>query len=107
MLETDGQAEIRFTLKDYDDFRFYNLVPVRNGFAPIGLLDKYVTSASFTRFGEGKYRVKNGGEFAFYAERQPVSVLLNGEKISPKLSNGYYTVSIDAVAQEHILEFVF
>ena len=107
LLEADGKADIRFTLKDYDDFRFYNFIPVRNGFAPIGLLDKYVTSAAFTRFGEGKYRIKNGGEFAFYAEHKPTSILLDGEIVSPKFSDGYYTVSIDAVAQEHILEFVF
>lgn len=109
-----GEAEIlktneniEFTLNNYDDFKFYNFIPVEDGFAPIGLTDKYITSASFNKFGKNKYTVLNGGIFAFYSEKAPKSVLVDGEKVSPKEKKDYYTVDLGETKISHILEFEF
>lgn len=36
------------TLQDHDDFRLYVTVPVVDGFAPIGLIDKYISPRAIT-----------------------------------------------------------
>lgn len=109
-----GEAEIlktneniEFSLNNYDDFKFYNFIPVEDGFAPIGLTDKYITSASFNKFGKNKYTVLNGGIFAFYSEKTPKAVLVDGEKVSPIEKKGYYTVDLGEIKVSHILEFEF
>ncbi len=57
------------TLADHDDFRLYIIVPIENGFAPIGLLDKYISPLAITAqcgetvslYEHGRYGyVKNG-----------------------------------------------
>ncbi len=42
-----GEA-LSFTLADHDDFRLYIIVPVADGFAPIGLVDKYISPLGIT-----------------------------------------------------------
>lgn len=96
-----------FDLKNYDEFKFLNFLPVNNGFALIGLTDKYITSATYEQFGKNKYTVKNGGKFAFYAENAPKAVFVDGEKVSPEIKNNYYVVDLGQTDLSHILEFEF
>jgi hypothetical protein len=99
--------EISFTLNNYDDYRYYNFIPVEDGFAVIGLTDKYVTSATYEKFGENKYTVLNGGTFAFYSEKEPKAVFVDGKKASVAAKNNYYVVDLGEIAVSHILEFEF
>ena len=99
--------EISFTLNNYDDYRYYNFIPVENDLALIGLTDKYVTSATYEKFGKNKYNVLNGGTFAFYSETEPKAVYVDGEKSDIKAQSGYYTVELGEKTISHILEFEF
>ena len=99
--------EISFTLNDYDDYRYYNFIPVEDGFAVIGLTDKYVTFATYEKFGKNKYTVLNGGKFAFYSENEPKTVLVDGKKVPFTAKNNYYLVDLGEIAVSHILEFEF
>lgn len=98
---------IAVTLKDQEQFAFYNFLPIVDGFAPIGLTDKYVTSATFAVFGEKKYLVKNGGDFAYYAETAPKTVLVDGVAVQPTICDGYAVVALGEKATTHTLEFIF
>ena len=98
---------IAVELNNYDDYKFCNFIPVVNGFAPIGLVDKYVTSATYEKFGENKYTVLNGGKFAFYAENEPKEILVDGEKIAAVKTNNYYVLDLGEISASHILEFEF
>ena len=98
---------IKVMLGNYDDYKFCNFIPVTNGFAPIGLVEKYVTSATYEVFGKNKYKVLNGGEFAFYAENEPKQILVDGENVSPINKTGYYIVDLGEIKDSHILEFEF
>ena len=109
-----GEAEllkkgesIDFKLNNYDDYKFYNFVPVKNGFALIGLIGKYITSATYKQFGKNKYTVLNGGELAFYSETEPKAVLVDGEKVPFTAKNNYYLVDLGEISASHILEFEF
>ena len=110
----NGEAEIlskgekiSFTLNNYDDYKYYNFIPVENGFALIGLTDKYVTSATYEKFGENKYTVLNGGKFAFYSETKPECVYVDGKKVPFTAKNNYYLVDLGEISASHILEFEF
>ena len=98
---------IAVELNNYDDYKFCNFIPVVDGFAPIGLVDKYVTSATYEKFGENKYTVLNGGKFAFYAENEPKEILVDGEKIAAVKTNNYYVLDLGEISASHILEFEF
>ena len=109
-----GEAEllkkgesIDFKLNNYDDYKFYNFVPVKNGFALIGLIGKYITSATYKQFGKNKYTVLNGGELAFYSETKPECVYVDGEKVPFTAKNNYYLVDLGEISASHILEFEF
>ena len=110
----NGKAEIlskgekiSFTLNNYDDYRYYNFVPVREGFALIGLVDKYVTSATYEKFGKNKYTVLNGGTVAFYSETEPKAIYVDGEQMLFSTKNNYYVVDLGEINASHILEFEF
>ncbi len=98
---------IAVELNNYDDYKFCNFIPVVDGFAPIGLVDKYVTSATYEKFGENKYNVLNGGKFAFYSETKPECVYVDGKKVSFTAKNNYYLVDLGEISTSHILEFEF
>ena len=98
---------VEVTLNNYDDYRFCNFIPVDNGFSPIGLVDKYVTSATYEKFGKNKYKVLNGGKFAFFSEKEPQKILVDGEKTSPIKTNNYYVLDLGEINASHILEFEF
>lgn len=81
--------KIEFTLKDYDDFKFLSLYPKRK-IVPIGLMDKYISAASFEEICEGKFHLKEGGSFAFYAENPPKAVTVDDKKTELISADGFY-----------------
>ena len=57
--------EIPFTLRDIDDYRLFILVPIVNGFAAIGLIDKMIAPAAIiAEIGEA-VRLYEGGRYAY------------------------------------------
>lgn len=80
-----------FTLDGYDDFRLYLVIPVKNGFAPIGLLDKYMSPATVEALTSTSFRLKEGGVFGFVSDTPPKAVAVGGMAIPFTAENGYYT----------------
>jgi len=74
------------------EVRLYSVVPIppgRDGFAPIGLVNKYISPATISEFNQepGKITVilKEAGTFAAYCEKKPKQVKLNGSLLSDQL----------------------
>ena len=67
------------TLTDEDDFRFYCFVPVEDGFAPLGLSEKYIAPKTIAEYNARTVVLKEGGTFEFFSRNPVDSVLLNGK----------------------------
>ena len=80
-----------FTLDGYDDFRLYLIIPIKNGFAPIGLLDKYMSPATMEALTSTSFRLKEGGVFGFVSATPPSGLSVGGLAIPFTAENGYYT----------------
>ncbi len=59
--------KLELTLENYDDFRLFLLVPIKEGRAALGLMEKYMMPATFRNTKEG-VRVLDAGTFAVYSE---------------------------------------
>ncbi len=80
-----------FTLAGYDDFRLYLLVPMVDGFAPLGLIDKYMAPAAILTRDGSTVTLKEGGLFGFVADNAPAAVLADGEPVTVTAESGHYT----------------
>ena len=100
-----GEA-INFTLANQEQFYLLSFVPLISGIAPIGLTDKYVSGATFSKLSSNKFLVKNGGEFAFYCEKEPISVVVDNQDTTPTKKTDYYLVNLADKENEHIVEIV-
>ena len=72
------EERIPVTLTDENDFRFYCFVPVENGFAPLGLSEKYIAPKTIAEYNARTVVLKEGGTFEFFSRNPVDSVLLNG-----------------------------
>lgn len=63
-------------------YKLYYIVPVKNGFAPIGLTEKYAAPVSVLKqqntAKETTVTVYEGGLFKAYSEKKPVAIWVNG-----------------------------
>jgi len=90
------------------------VVPVKDGFAAIGLLNKYVSPAAVKAVsqGQGKAMVKlvEPGTFGAYCERKPAMVKANGSQIPDQnisFDKGLLTVEIPSGKGAVELEIVW
>ena len=64
---------------------FFTLVPAESGFAPFGLLDKYLGPAALVSVSRGRgfaeVRLREGGDFGAWLERAPARVELDGRPL--------------------------
>lgn len=78
-LSLDGR--IRVALPEYG-VQIYSIIPVSCGVVPIGLIDKFISYHAVEKFSSdgssAKIRLRDGGVFAAYMEKAPVSASLNG-----------------------------
>ncbi len=79
------------TLDGYDDFCLYLVLPIKNGFAPIGLLEKYMAPAAVEALTNTTFRLKEGGLLGFVSDNPPKAVVVDGKPVSFTASDGYYT----------------
>jgi hypothetical protein len=65
--------------------RVYTVWPVTDGFAPIGLTDKYLAGGAVAEVvhdeGAVTVKLKDAGRFAAYSERKPAAVKVNGVEV--------------------------
>ncbi len=96
-----GRTE-KFTVKmGIWDVRLYSVVPIQDGFAPIGLINKYISPATIGAVkrepGKVSVELNDAGTFAAYSEQKPKQVKLNGSLLSDQLmeySGNLLTVKI-------------
>ena len=67
-------------------YRLYYVVPVKNGFAALGLTDKYNAPATILKEAWDKNKVAitlyEGGTFKAYSSKRPSKIMLNGKVVS-------------------------
>ena len=61
----DRDEKISFTLRDHDDLRLFIIVPYVNGFAPIGLIDKFISPAAITEQIGENVQLYESGRYGF------------------------------------------
>ena len=68
------------------DVKLYSVVPVKDGFAPIGLVNKYVSPATIVDLkqeqGRAVVKLAEAGTFAAYCAQAPKQIKLNGALMS-------------------------
>jgi len=71
------------------EVKLYSVVPVKDGFAPIGLVNKYISPATISQVkrepGKVTVELKEPGTFAAYCERKPKQVKRDGAVLSEQL----------------------
>ncbi|SFI74060.1 Raffinose synthase or seed imbibition protein Sip1 [Paenibacillus sp. UNC496MF] len=74
-------------------YALFAVVPVTGGIAPIGLADKYISSAAITgceaRGAATAVTLREGGRFVFAAKRQPPRASVDGEEAEIKPIGDY------------------
>lgn len=98
-------AEYPLTLKDYDDFRLFFLLPLKGDVVPIGLLEKYMAPATLKMLAPGRWLVHEGGVFGIFSAGSEPAVKLNGEILETELvSDSVYAVTIPDRDESILLE---
>ena len=68
------------------EFKIFTISKIENGFAPIGLIDKYNPGGVFKKISHENNKinmsVKFGGNFRFYCENKPVRILVDAKEIT-------------------------
>ena len=81
---------------DDSDVKLFMLAPVRNGFASLGLINKYISAAAvesehvFEK--EAVIILKEGGVYGFCSQKPIENILVNGMKKEYSLKGELYTV---------------
>jgi raffinose synthase len=106
----DADSQLPFTVDDMSALLFI-VVPVKDGFAPIGMINKYISPKWVlgVERGAGTIAVElaEGGTFGAYAAEKPKSVSLNGNTLGNgewRWANGLLAVEIPQSDQKARLE---
>ncbi|MGC4093446.1 MAG: Sip1-related alpha-galactosidase [Polyangiaceae bacterium] len=93
-------------------FELCTIVPVERGFAPLGLLDKFISYGALgsvtwvdARTWQGELR--DGGRFGAYAERAPSRVAVDGQAADFEYDATQRRLSLSLVAGKHRLEIIW
>ena len=57
--------KLDISLKNQDDYRVYVIVPVKNGFAPIGRVDKFISPKTIKSVVNENIELYEKGEYAY------------------------------------------
>ncbi len=90
ILERDGEIELSLS-KNEGELAIF--VPIRSGFAMLGLADKYVSPATVCEK-NGEYILREGGRFVFMSDAPVTSVTANGAAVEFTAEGAVYTAYI-------------
>lgn len=87
-------------------YRLYDIIPIKSGFAPIGLTQKYNAPATIMRQNieaqKAEITLYEGGEFKAYSYKKPVLVLVDGKVFnSYTFYNNMLSMSIPSTNDKH------
>jgi hypothetical protein len=77
-------------LRDNDDFRLYTLVPIKNGRAIFGRMDKYVSRGAVLLESGNEIELYEGGEIGIYSET-PLKAVACGRELEVKKEGRLYS----------------
>ena len=98
--------KLDLTLENYDDFRLYYVIPLKDEAVPVGVINKYMAPATFNLVADTKCFVAEGGDFCFVGEAAPENIRVNGEKVTAtKLADMLYVVNIPEDSKNAFLEW--
>jgi len=96
---SDKNTPINITLDD-GDYDVITISPIENGIAPLGLTDKYNSSAAVisSKWENGSYlaEILDGGTISFYCQSKPVSILCCNEAADYSYDNTSGLLSINS-----------
>jgi raffinose synthase len=85
-----------------DESSLFTIIPLAERYASIGLVNKYISRATIAHEivsdSSASILLVEGGQFAFYSERKPTSIRVNGhtwDKVSS--TNNVYTISCSEI----------
>ncbi len=89
------KAEHKLQLKNYDDFRLYIFLPVKDGKAFIGLTEKYMSAKTIDYIAGGDWRVNEAGKLGIYSKNALNFIKVDGVKTPvTKVDTCLYEVEI-------------
>ena len=71
--------KIDLTLLHNDEFRLFKFIPIKDGFAFAGLDGKFISTLTSKDVTANGVTLLEGGDFSFYSEKAPTSVMIDGE----------------------------
>lgn len=78
VLEKGEREAIR--LENRDDFRFYLMIPLEEGFTPVGLKGKWIAPKTIEGRKGNTVILKEGGTFLFYSDQKISHAVVNGRE---------------------------
>lgn len=94
----DGQKGYSYRL-EAGDAALYQLVPIIEDMAVIGIVDKYLSGVCIERVIKEKGRtlilVSTGGRLAFWSRRHGISVMQNGVVLETNKQGEFYSVKVE------------
>lgn len=92
-------------------YRLYYVSPITDGFAPIGLCDKYNapgTIESYARSGNVvTIKLGEGGPFIAYSSRRPEQVMVDNSELPFKYVNGLISLNIRGELKQPVVRITF
>ncbi len=90
------KPEHKLSLKNYDDFRLYIFLPVKNGKSFIGLTDKYMAPKTLDFIAGDFWRVRESGKLGIYSKNPLNFIKVDGVKTPvTKVDTCLYEVEIE------------
>ena len=84
--------KLEFVLEGQDDFKLFIIVPIKDGFAPIGLINKYISPKTIACVNSANIELLEGGAFAFVCEKEVECIMVNGKRSLPERKDNLYIV---------------
>lgn len=88
----DRNEKLELQLEDQDDYKLFIIVPMEDGFAPIGLINKYISPKTIACATSNYIELFEGGMFAFICEKEIKEIDVNGEKSQFVKTDSLYIV---------------
>jgi len=99
------EESIKITLKDQDEFCLYLIVPVDNGIANIGLINKFISMKAIINTMGQSVLLYEGGKYAFYSEKGIEKTYVNGIEYNFERKNNLYIVDCAEVKENTFITF--
>ncbi len=97
---------LSLTLENHDDFRLYTIVPVTDGIAMLGMIDKFNSPMGVTAQFDNVWSLYEGGTFAFVStEDRDITVSTESGSYKPEKNGVVRTVKLPLTDRHAALRF--